>query len=666
MEGIIIPFRIRDSYKTWWDERSDLGFDLFGEHDRPVFFYHLLQSGFDERMGTLPFGSLEQRVEGWFGRAKLEVNQVADAFLRLVDKGRAMWSTGAYEPGIRVRADGYMLRWPLVELTGLDVDHAGSLPGTTKVGHVRGLLPRDVSIDDAVELRRSWFVFNQTANLGQQQGGQPPATTPAPAAPATNGQQQPQQPQQPQQSQPITVDMLTLLQQLAQGQQQQAQQIAALRSQPAIQLPASEPLKPQPPIQVASKYDAVSLWGMLFWDQAQQQLAMRKGVYRQRSEEFMRALVDKMRGLYEQERDKQPQFPMHVPLRCVDHIAYDAWHAKVPFLRANEAMQSTLAGSGDEMVPTLLSSVAWYVFMLQSKVLGLLDVFDMPSNPFTQVTIAGGPTTRRVSEATDQSQAGIPTSPIPASKPTTALITWSAGKIGALCLVSDELWQDAGLSVADVNAQQFARNAARDIDYVLINGSEDATATNISHYGADPTGTAYDKILILDGIRKNAIANSDYTDLGGALAIGTQLAVREKMGSRGIIGTDQANLVCLMDPPTYYDLLAVAEFRTYDKAGPDMTIVNGEVGRWDGVPVVVTDELEAADADGHISSTHNDSGNGQLAVIHRKICRVGRRRDVVVEQGPVPHTGLYAASWTVRLDLQFMEAGGTALVYDIG
>jgi HK97 family phage major capsid protein len=352
------------------------------------------------------------------------------------------------------------------------------------------------------------------------------------------------------------------------------------------------------------------------------------------------------------------------PFRAIDDEAYAAWNKKVPYLRASEAMQSTLAGSGDELVPTLFNSTAHYAFRVESRIYGMLDSFQMPSNPYDWPTITGGPTIRQVYEATDLSQSNLASGNRPASKPTTAKITFNALQegIGALALVSSVLFEDAGLNVSEVLATQFARNMADAIDYVLLNGDE-ATSGNISWYDTNPTGTVQDKILILNGIRK--LAYTSYKSDAGTLGIDDLTELQKLMGTRGIIGTDLENLFLAVDPGVYYKLKTLAEFRTRDKVGESMmTLKAGFVGMWDAVPVILTDMVPKTDSAGRIPSAGNGTLGG-MYLVHRKLNKVGVMRALSMEAGNIPHTGLFGMSGTMRMDLQQMEVGAAAIGYNI-
>jgi HK97 family phage major capsid protein len=621
--------------------------------DRPAFWWHSLKEDSWGRAGTLVDSAFRVTDEGLYAEAVIDEGGVGDLILRAIDSGDAAWSSGTLPHLMKVRSSGYVERWPLVEGSIAPKDAVVSQPRTTTVYHVRAAMPGSENISDVLEdtlaLKRSvWFM-----------------------PPETNGQHAPDQ-APPAQNGGENAALLAAMAALT-------KEVTELKNQPTRSLPAggekpfsdSDKVK----ISVASPYDGVSLLGLVCLDQMRSHNTPRGRLY-SRDEKLMRAIVDKAGAVFDKENRQAREEITTSAIRAVDDQVVEDWKKYIPHfdnanLRASEAMQSTLAGSGDELVPTLMNPVAWYAFRLESKVLGLLDTFELPSNPYTWPTISGGPTIRKVNEATDQSQANLGSSNRPATKPTTAAITFNALQegIGALMLASSVLFDDAGLNVAEVMATQWARNIADAIDYVLLNGSEDATATNIGHYGADPTGTAYDKILILNGLRYIANANSDTADVG-SLGIDDLTTLQLLMGPRGRIGTDLANLALIMDPGVYYKLKGLAEFRTFDKAPEGlMTTINGFVANWDGIPVVLSDQMEWMTADtlripaAHDIATGVDGGG--MVLLHRKMLKVGYARHIQVEQGPVPHTGLYAMSGTVRLDLQSMEAGSVAHGYGI-
>jgi len=323
---------------------------------------------------------------------------------------------------------------------------------------------------------------------------------------------------------------------------------------------------------------------------------------------------------------------------------------------------STYANYGDELVPTLLNTAVWYHFMLESKILNALKGFVMPSNPYDWPVVTGGPTVRKVAEIADQASFSVPASPIPVSKIGTAKVTFSAGGIGVMVLGSTELFEDSAASVQEVWSTQLIRQMASAIDYVLLNGDETASVANISHYGTDPTGTAYDKILILDGLRHKAFDNSDTTAVA-TMAITSPTTLRATMGARGKFALQPKDLVLIMDPGVYYKSVLLSDMQSMASVGEQAVLLTGQVGQLVGIPVIVADELEATNASGQIEDSH-DTTKGSLLVVNRNNIMVGRKREVGMDMVKIPGVEGFAAWTTVRMDLQEMEAGQVAYGYN--
>ena len=59
---------------------------------------------------------------------------------------------------------------------------------------------------------------------------------------------------------------------------------------------------------------------------------------------------------------------------------------------------------------------------------------------------------------------------------------------------------------------------------------------------------------------------------------------------------------------TYIRALSVDNFRTLDKLGPNATVLRGQLGAVEGIPVIVSEQMKLADTDGQVT----DAGNGDL------------------------------------------------------
>lgn len=410
-----------------------------------------------------------------------------------------------------------------------------------------------------------------------------------------------------------------------------------------------------PRLAVSHRFDDMSLAGLALWGQLRLKAGRMRGEH---ETEFMRALIDKV----ERQRKRDEQIPdeqiMRGAVRMVDsQVRMDWGH-----IRANEAMTSTYVGYGDELVPTLLSSVLWYHFITQSNILGSLRRMQLPSQPFDWPIVTGGPTIRRIPQLVDQANFSVHASKIPTSKITTNKITFNVGEIGALVLAEQTLFEDSGYSIADMWSTQMMRQMARALGSVILNGDEAADVNNISHLGVDPTGTDYDAFLILNGLRKMSF--TDVTTVAQAtIDANSTVGLRAKLGARGKFGLNPKACLNVVDPGIYYKLLQLASIESIADVGDMGTLVTGAVGQIKGVPVVVADEIENTDAAGKVPSAHNGT-KGSHAVLNRENIVVGIMRDVTTELAKIPGTGGYFMDITVRLDVQEMEAGQVAVGYN--
>lgn len=474
-----------DKLGTWWDENTRIYLGLY--KDLPLFYWHLLEGApgttrsFDAmRAGTWLLDSFRMTSEGWLARADVDQNAAGDLVNALIERDDGATSSGALPQRVRVRkSDGYVQEWPLIEGSVATRDGVASIRGTTTARHVRAALAgfeSEAALSDDVQLVRSIWVMN--ANLTNGASAAPAATAAAAAA-----------------ALPPVPTSLPSVYQLTEAQINGLLDQAAARQaaeKPTRTLPPGQPLPSSPTIQVFSKFDHLSLLAQCMVFQARRTA---NPVWRP-DEEFIRSLGMKVERQYKQENERVDLLGSSA-IRAVDPLTHEVWSKYMgPAFRANELMTSTGSTYGDELVPTLMSSVLWYAVRLESRILGLLESFEMPSNPYTAPVMSGGPVIRKVAEPTGQSQATIAASVYPASKPTTGLITWSAGMIGALALSSQILFEDAGLDVAEALATQLRMNLAQAADSVIINGDEDATSANISHNGATIGSTADRKSVV--------------------------------------------------------------------------------------------------------------------------------------------------------------------------
>ena len=104
--------------------------------------------------------------------------------------------------------------------------------------------------------------------------------------------------------------------------------------------------------------------------------------------------------------------------------------------------------------------------------------------------------------------------------------------------------------------------------------------------------------------------------------------VRAKLGK---YGARPSELVWVMDVNTFIRSQSINQFRTMDKLGPNATVLTGMLGAVEGIPVIVSEQMRLADADGKVTNAGNTSNKGRLLVFNRTQWAQGFRRDLTVD-----------------------------------
>ena len=287
------------------------------------------------------------------------------------------------------------------------------------------------------------------------------------------------------------------------------------------------------------------------------------------------------------------------------------------------AMDSTTAGAGDELVPTLERAELWMDVNLQTLVGGIIPTFPMPSQPFDIPTQLGDV----------NFYPGVENTATTATALSTAKATLTARELVAQAPFSFSLDEDNALPslVAEIRAS-LVRNSAETLDDIILNA--DTTATNgINADGAtlsaSTAGSAhlllgYDGLLHLPLVDNTAMSN----DHGAAVSDDMFNEIRAKMGRYGVRPSE---LAWIMDVNTFIRAQSVDAFRTMDKLGPNATVLTGMLGAVEGIPVIVSEQMRLADTDGKVTSGSNGTDTGRLLLVNRNQWAQGYRRQPTVD-----------------------------------
>ncbi len=350
--------------------------------------------------------------------------------------------------------------------------------------------------------------------------------------------------------------------------------------------------------------------------------------------------------------------------RYANALAHKIHKSGISGIKADELSRSTLAGFGDEWVPDLWSAQIWRKARLENTIMPLLSGIEQPSNPFKVPTEGTDPSVYFVPETSDESQLNLGGgNPIPDSKIGSGKVQLNAKKLALRVGFSAELVEDAVVPVLNLYREQAVRAITDAIDNVILNGDTTTAATgNINKDHAAPSGT--DRYLAFDGLRKlplvtNTANKVDAANVAPTLAL--LRGARFKLDSR--YSVRPADLIWIVDAATYAKLLAMPEFLTMDKVGPQATVLTGQIGYMDGAPVVVSAEFPLTEADGKVGAGPNDRGSALC--VYRPGWVVGYRRRIAVSVDYLPYTDSYQLTATVRLALANYDTKVAGMLFNL-
>lgn len=280
---------------------------------------------------------------------------------------------------------------------------------------------------------------------------------------------------------------------------------------------------------------------------------------------------------------------------------YYAKHVLAPKLKA---FGSTIAGAGDEWVPTMVSSQFIEEFELDRQVVDQFRSINMPSSPFDV------PVQTDVTQARIQPESCDPADNIPAANFGTSKLTLQAIKLVENMCLPEELNEDSAPAILSLVRQEVSVAQARAWENAILNG--DTTGT---HMDADVTA-ASDARKAWKGLRKLALANSATVNFGGAaVTIANLRAMRTLMKKFGV---SERNLTWIVSAKIYNQFLALPEVSTVEKFGPNATILRGALAALDGIPIVISEFMR----DDLSANAVNTSGADALSAV----CLVNRTR----------------------------------------
>lgn len=236
-----------------------------------------------------------------------------------------------------------------------------------------------------------------------------------------------------------------------------------------------------------------------------------------------------------------------------------------------KAFGSTVAGSGDEWVPTAISASYIEEYQLERKLAGALKEIPMSTNPFQLPVQTGMTKARLIGEGAANTDANF----------STEKIQFDAKKLGEYYVLPEELNEDSAPAILELARAEVLQAQIRAIEDALVNGDD-----SVTHMDADIV-SAVSNQKAWKGLRKLALAASSTHSFTGTGVTKAGLdAMRKLMGK---YGTNPKELAWIVGPSGYAQMLNVDEVATVEKFGPQATVLTGALAVFRGIPILVSE-----------------------------------------------------------------------------
>ena len=219
------------------------------------------------------------------------------------------------------------------------------------------------------------------------------------------------------------------------------------------------------------------------------------------------------------------------------------------------ALDSTTAGTGDELVDTQEARALWTDVNLETLVAPLFSRVEMPSNPFEIPLQLGDANWYPGTENLATTSTAL----------STGKQTLTAYELVAQVPWSLSLDEDAVIAMASEVRSSLVRNNA------------DGATISKSDAGKGHWLIGFDGLMHLPLVDNTGQANNH----GAAVSDDMFNEIRGKLGKYGVRPSE---LAFVTDINTSLKSLTVSNFRTLDKLGPSATLLTGQLGAVEGIP----------------------------------------------------------------------------------
>lgn len=248
-----------------------------------------------------------------------------------------------------------------------------------------------------------------------------------------------------------------------------------------------------------------------------------------------------------------------------------------------KALDSTTSGEGDEWVPTGMSANLHELLVEELRVAAPFMQIEMPTNPWQWPFSNARPVATLQTEATGTTNPYDSLSPEAfGSGEPTAQALFTAVKMRALELASREVNDDSMIAVMPFLQRSIVQALAEGRETTLLNG--DGGATHMDYDVESGAATLVEKSW--DGLRRIALDRSATQDINSF----ADLAMHQllKLGGRYLRLPERTILIT--GQSGYWQMInELTNYQTVDKYGANAVVLAGELGRYEGRPILVSD-----------------------------------------------------------------------------
>jgi 2'-5' RNA ligase len=390
---------------------------------------------------------------------------------------------------------------------------------------------------------------------------------------------------------------------------------------------------------------------------------MLKGMGKGTSEDYQKAMAYKTAQLVERG----------------DVAANDlAVKADFTFLKANEVMQSTLAGYGDEYVGTYFNTRLWEVVRQETPIYQEflkrgMDEQEIPAGyEKDEIPLEGADPDWYVAAggADEDTSSGMITPTHSSSKFATGQKEVTVAKLSTTLNYQKELEEDSIVGIVKEASRKIETSGREQMEMIFINGDVVLTATtNINFINGTPAAApSRPSYTLLDGLLKLALVTNtaNSRDAGGTLTEADYLALLPLLGLNGKLASDLEKCLFLVDNLTYFASLNIPSVKTKD-VNSAATIEGGVLARMFGIDIFRSGQIQLANSAGKVPLTAGAStgtlGRIALARPDQWASRWKRKMEMFTTYYPRSDTTQVVAH--LRWGIAYRDSEAVAVSYDV-